>query len=402
MTATSRPRVTLGDGKSYTGARHRCRHAETPVVLAKDAGLRQRRPGQPGCSARPGTLDPAKADRQDRGLRPRRQRPRRQEPAGEERRRCRHDPGEHRPPSTLDSDLHSVPTVHLDDTAAPAVKAYVGGTTQPDRDDQPPVRRSASTRRRWPAPPAAARPSAGNGDLLKPDIMAPGTTCWPRPTAFSAAGGEYAFISGTSMSSAAHRRYRRGAEGQAPDLVPDGDQVGDDDDRHRQGHQRQADPERLRLAGATRSGTAPAKCSRSSAMDPGLVYDSTYTDWTKFVCGSGQVPSTHELCANGKIDLERPELPDDRDRRPGRQADRDPDRDERRQAPGGLLPEGRGPQGPQGDRDAADPDHAPGPQHDVQGHDREQRRSARAVRVRPPGVEVGRSTPWPARWRSSR
>jgi hypothetical protein len=38
-------------------------------------------------------------------------------------------------------------------------------------------------------------------------------------------------------------------------------------------------------------------------MDPGLVYDSTYTDWTKFVCGSGQVPSTHELCANGKIDL---------------------------------------------------------------------------------------------------
>ncbi|HZX08155.1 MAG TPA: protease-associated PA domain-containing protein, partial [Kribbella sp.] len=38
-------------------------------------------------------------------------------------------------------------------------------------------------------------------------------------------------------------------------------------------------------------------------MDPGLVYDSTYTDWTKFICGSGQVPSTHELCANGKIDL---------------------------------------------------------------------------------------------------
>jgi hypothetical protein len=37
-------------------------------------------------------------------------------------------------------------------------------------------------------------------------------------------------------------------------------------------------------------------------MDPGLVYDSSYTDWAKFVCGSGQVPSTHELCAGGAID----------------------------------------------------------------------------------------------------
>jgi hypothetical protein len=38
------------------------------------------------------------------------------------------------------------------------------------------------------------------------------------------------------------------------------------------------------------------------AMDPGLVYDSSYDDWARFVCGSGQVPDTNELCANGKID----------------------------------------------------------------------------------------------------
>jgi hypothetical protein len=39
-----------------------------------------------------------------------------------------------------------------------------------------------------------------------------------------------------------------------------------------------------------------------NAMDPGLVYDSSYDDWARFVCGSGQVGATHELCAKGKID----------------------------------------------------------------------------------------------------
>ncbi|WP_246486928.1 hypothetical protein [Kribbella qitaiheensis] len=37
-------------------------------------------------------------------------------------------------------------------------------------------------------------------------------------------------------------------------------------------------------------------------MDPGLVYDSSYDDWARFVCGSGQVRDTHDLCAKGKRD----------------------------------------------------------------------------------------------------
>jgi hypothetical protein len=53
---------------------------------------------------------------------------------------------------------------------------------------------------------------------------------------------------------------------------------------------------------ATPFGYGAGLMQPKKAMDPGLVYDSSYVDWTKFVCGSGQVPATHELCANGKID----------------------------------------------------------------------------------------------------
>jgi len=53
---------------------------------------------------------------------------------------------------------------------------------------------------------------------------------------------------------------------------------------------------------ATPFGYGAGLVQPKDAMDPGLVYDSSYDDWAKFVCGSGQVPATHELCANGKID----------------------------------------------------------------------------------------------------
>ncbi|TDW75234.1 S8 family serine peptidase [Kribbella pratensis] len=291
--------VTLGNGKSYTGAGIGAGVPQTSVILAKDAGLAGADPANLTlCQA--GTLDPAKVKGKivvcDRGVNARVDKSLQVKNAG--------GVGMillNLTPSTLDSDLHSVPTVHLDDKAAPEVKAYVGGTTDPTATI------SAGTPVRVTAPMVAASSSrgpspAGNGDLLKPDVMAPGTNVLAATTAFSAAGGEYAFMSGTSMSTphvagiaailkAKHPTWspmaiKSAMMTTATDKDTAGNPIKNDSGS-------QANP----------FGYGAGLVQPKLGMDPGLVYDSTYTDWTKFVCGSGQVPATHELCANGKIDL---------------------------------------------------------------------------------------------------
>ncbi|WP_328998218.1 S8 family serine peptidase [Kribbella sp. NBC_00709] len=291
--------VTLGNGKSYTGAGIGAGVASAPVILAKDAGLQGADPTNLVlCQA--GTLDPAKVAGKivvcDRGVNARVDKSLQVKNAG--------GVGMillNITPGTLDSDLHSVPTVHLDDTKAPEIKAYVSGTANPTAAISPgtPVRVNApmvaASSSRGPSP-------AGNGDLLKPDIMAPGTNVLAATTAFSAAGGEYAFMSGTSMSTphiagiaavlkAKHPTWspmaiKSAMMTTATDKDSSGKPIKNDSGS-------QANP----------FGYGAGLVQPKTGMDPGLVYDSTYTDWTKFICGSGQVPATHELCANGKIDL---------------------------------------------------------------------------------------------------
>ncbi|WP_427895656.1 S8 family serine peptidase [Kribbella sp. GL6] len=291
--------VTLGNGKSYTGAGIGSGTPEAPVVLAKDAGLAGADPANLTlCQA--GTLDPAKVKDKivvcDRGVNARADKSLQVKNAG--------GIGMillNITPGTLDADLHAVPTVHLDDTKTAEVKAYVSGTANPT------AKIGAGTPVRVNAPMVASSSSrgpspAGNGDLLKPDIMAPGTNVLAATTAFSAAGGEYAFMSGTSMATphiagiaavikSAHPTWspmaiKSAMMTTATDQDASGKPIKNDSGSA-------ADP----------FGYGAGEVQPKYGMDPGLVYDSTYTDWTKFVCGSGQVPSTHELCANGKIDL---------------------------------------------------------------------------------------------------
>ena len=78
-------------------------------------------------------------------------------------------------PNSLNADFHSVPTVHLADTDRAAVKAYAAtaGATASDRRRRRIVYNARGavhgerSRR-------AARSLAGGGDLLKPDLIAPG------------------------------------------------------------------------------------------------------------------------------------------------------------------------------------------------------------------------------------
>ena len=202
--------------------------------------------------------------------------------------------------NSLDSDLHSVPTVHLDHVAGPEIKAYVEGTSAPTatigaaqavRVNAPKV---ASTSSRGPA-------LAGNGDLLKPDIMAPGANVLAATSAFSAAGGQYAFLSGTSMASPHIAGAAAVIKGKNPTwspmaiksaLLTTGNTLDTSGDPIKNDSGSAGNP----------FGYGAGMVQPKEAMDPGLVYDSSYDVWARFVCGSGQVPDTHELCAKGKID----------------------------------------------------------------------------------------------------
>jgi len=290
--------VTLRNGKSYTGAGIGAGTPQAPVILAKDAGKAGANPANLVlCQA--GTLDPAKVTGKivvcDRGVDARVDKSLQVKNAG--------GVGMillNLTASTLDSDLHSVPTVHLDEKAAPEVKAYVSGTANPTATI------SAGTPVRVNAPKVASSSSqgpspAGDGDLLKPDVMAPGTNVLAATTAVSAAGGEYAFMSGTSMSTPHIAGIAAVLKSKHPTWSPMAIKsalLTTATDKDISGKPIQNDSG----SAANPFGYGAGEARPKIAMDPGLVYDSSYADWAKFVCGSGQVPSTHELCAGGAID----------------------------------------------------------------------------------------------------
>jgi hypothetical protein len=290
--------VTLGNGKSYTGAGIGAGTPSTPVILAKDAGLPNATPANL-VLCMPNTLDPAKVTGKivvcDRGGNARVDKSLQVKTAG--------GVGTilvNITPGTLDADLHSVPTVHLDHLAAPEIKAYVSGTANPTATIAP------ATTVRVNAPKVASSSSrgpalAGNGDLLKPDVMAPGTNVLAATSPFAAAGGQYAFMSGTSMSTPHIAGAAAVLKGRYPSWSPMAIKsalLTTGTDKMTDGTPIQNDSG----SAANPFGYGAGMVQPKNAMDPGLVYDSSYDDWAKFVCGSGQVAETHELCAKGKID----------------------------------------------------------------------------------------------------
>jgi hypothetical protein len=280
--------VTLGSGASFSGASAAAAAlASAPLVNAADAGL----PGADATALRlcfdasdnggAAVLDPAKVAGKvvvcDRGTNNRVNKSLAVAAAG--------GVGMvlvNTSTNSLNADFHSVPTVHLQVTEGTAVKAYAavaGGTaaiSQATVDLTAPAPFTASFSSRGPS-------LAVQGNLLKPDIIAPGQDILAGVSPAAPGGLEYNLLSGTSMSSPhiagiaalireAHPRWSPMAVKSA--LMTTAGNVLDGDINS---------PEVIFSQGA-------GHVQPSRAVDPGLVFDSDFEDWLGFLCGSTQVP----------------------------------------------------------------------------------------------------------------
>jgi len=184
--------------------------------------------------------------------------------------------------SSLNADFHFVPTVHLQSTDRAALKAYAATSGATASIAQ------ATVVYNTPAPFTASFSSrgpllAGNGDLLKPDVIAPGQDVLAGVAPPGNAGRLFDLYSGTSMSSP----HVAGLAALLKDLHPDWSPM-------------MIKSALMTTAGDVLDGGTPAPetnpvlifrqgaghVAPNSAADPGLVYNSGFVDWLNFICGT--------------------------------------------------------------------------------------------------------------------
>ena len=188
--------------------------------------------------------------------------------------------------------IHAVPTVHVIAASGLTIKTYIGSAG---------VAATASIAKATilfdaPAPLTAAFSSRGplraaNGDLLKPDIIAPGQDVLAGVAPPGNGGKLFDLLSGTSMSSP----HIAGIAALFKELHPEWS------------------PMAIKSALMTSAGdildgpnTNPLVIFRqgaghvrpNNATDPGLVFDSNFSDWLGFLCGT-QLPTSN--CTNAGV-----------------------------------------------------------------------------------------------------
>ncbi|WP_179959340.1 S8 family serine peptidase [Marinobacter changyiensis] len=266
--------ATLGNGISYSGASVAAAVGPKTLVDAANAGLAGANPAEAELCY-PGTLDPSQvADtivlcrRGNIALTSKSLAVQQAGGAG----MVLYNPVG----SSLTADLHLVPSVHVDNVSGPAIKAYAATAGATATINQALITNTA------PAPFTANFSSRGplqaSGDLLKPDVIAPGVDILAGVAPPNNGGKLFDLYSGTSMSSP----HVAGLAALFKELQPDWS------------------PMAIKSALMTSAGdvldglnTNPQVIFRQGAghvrpnhaIDPGLVFDSNFADWLSFICG---------------------------------------------------------------------------------------------------------------------
>ena len=189
--------------------------------------------------------------------------------------------------NSLNGDFHSVPTVHIQNIDRAAVKAYAataGATAQIFPSYFSPVAApfTASFSSRGPL-------LAGGGDLLKPDVIAPGQDILAAVAPPGNGGENFALYSGTSMSSP----HVAGLAALLRDLHPGWSPMAIKSALMTSAYDILDGPNTNPLV-IFRQGAGHVR--PNSAADPGLVYDSNVNDWFAFICATQPQGLEASLC----------------------------------------------------------------------------------------------------------
>jgi subtilisin family serine protease len=279
--------VTLGDGATYYGASVATAVGPAPLVYAGDVGLAGADPVEVALCY-PGTLDPALVTGKivlcDRGIIARVDKSLAVQMAGGVGSILRNIVT-----ASLNADFHFVPTVHVDEVAGAAIKAYIDANLA----SATATINQATIVYNTPAPYTASFSSrgpllAGGGDLLKPDLMAPGVDVLAAVAPPGNAGFDFNLYSGTSMSAP----HVAGLAALLMDLHPDWSVMAIKSALMTTGYNI-LDPGGPNSPAIIFSQGA-GHVQPNSAADPGLVYDAGWYDWLAFLCGTtaGVNPAT--------------------------------------------------------------------------------------------------------------
>ncbi|WP_308293559.1 S8 family serine peptidase [Streptomyces sp. BBFR25] len=199
--------------------------------------------------------------------------------------------------SSMDADLHPIPTVHLNGAGAKTVRDYAltdgASATLTTGGSDTPYPQVAEFSSRGPS-------VANGGNLLKPDITAPGVSILAAVAPPTNGGHAFAFQSGTSMAAPHISGLAALYLGEHPSWSP------------------------MRVKSAMMTTTTPTKTSAgavssdvfaqgagevnpSTMLQPGLVYDSTEQDWLAYLEGSG-VDTGTGVAAKDPSDLNYPSI----------------------------------------------------------------------------------------------
>jgi hypothetical protein len=276
--------VTLGNGTTYTSAGQGGALPSTPLIDSVTAGL----PGRPATDAELcfiGALDPAKVTGKivlcARGVSGRTEKSRAVLEAGGVG-MIMYNPTA----NSINADFHAIPTVHVGHVEGAAIKAYIAGTAAPTASMGPAVRKTAR------APQVASFSSsgparAGGGDLLKPDISAPGVDVIAAVAPGNNFGNNWDALSGTSMASphiaGVAALLRSANPGWSPTAIRSAMMT-----TAYQTDNAGGPIQREGGVAASPLDYGAGHVRPAGAFDPGLVYESGPLEWFQYVCGIGQ------------------------------------------------------------------------------------------------------------------
>ena len=192
---------------------------------------------------------------------------------------------------SISADFHFVPSIHVDPASGAAIRAYA-------QSGEAHAEITAGEQLIVEAPEVANFSSrgpalAGKGDLLKPDILAPGVDIIAAVSPYSAKGENFGAYSGTSMSSPHIAGVAALLKQRHPDWSPA--EIKSALMTSATTNTNQGIPI---IGGALDYGAGFVQ--PNAADNPGLVYDADLNDWFLYLCGTGELPDG--VCPSAGID----------------------------------------------------------------------------------------------------